>query len=125
MEFLRSLPRPVQVLCGLGVLSLILLVLLSMPFVANRLDESAPPDIAPGMLGKEGVACGGPERLPCEPEFVCDTEDEEEYGTCVPDLRERYPLGGAGVICGGDRGCQPGLVCNAIGGASGVCVTPE
>lgn len=124
MAFFRSLPRPVQMLSALGFLSLLLLILLSMPFVANRLDQAQAPNIPQGMLGQEGVACGGPERLPCEPEFVCDTEDDETYGTCVPDLRTRYPLGAEGVVCNTERGCLPGLTCNAIGGAAGVCVKP-
>lgn len=80
--------------------------------------------IEPGTLGEQGVACGGPERLPCQPGFVCDVDDDELYGECVEDERETFPLGDEGQLCNSTRGCRAGLVCNAIGGASGVCVNP-
>jgi hypothetical protein len=84
------------------------------------------PDIPKGMLGAEGSACGGPERFPCNPGFVCSTAPDrwaKEYGTCIVDTRPTYPPGDVGDACDAERGCGYGLMCGWLPGKStGTCV---
>ncbi|MEN9557979.1 MAG: hypothetical protein RL141_348 [Candidatus Parcubacteria bacterium] len=116
--------RLLNILIGLGVFMFV--ATLIFPILLADGVESSPEDRPvpiEGTLGEEGASCGGAERLPCQPGFVCKGSTESSYGICMTDEREALPAGKEGEVCGGDRGCGAGLLCNAVGGANGVCVS--
>lgn len=111
-----------KVLVALAIVAVILL-LAGILFLMN---EGEPEPEVTTQIGAPEARCGGPNRLPCAPGYVCDVPEGQfatQEGVCIPDTRPEANFVGEGEVCD-DAGikCGPGLRCVFASGASeGVC----
>jgi hypothetical protein len=128
-----QIPKVINVLIVLGAIGyvliipiLILVLILVMRFVVKPVQTPTLPGTTTTM-GESGSRCGGSERLPCRPGYVCSVKPDSwssTYGECVKDTSPTQPVGVLGSSCGGDVGCGPGLKCTMeTGSATGTCAS--